>query len=280
MIEQNKNPYINDIDGSPLLLRSVIAFIDVLGYKDLIEKASDSNISQDTLILYRRILDEAYEILEPYTKFMKDFLIGVPVLKNRYEVRGFADSIVIGFPIGDNRTEAVFDRIFSLLAHLQLRMVLNGYFLRGAISVGELHLDNSIVFGKGLLEAQEAEKIYACNPRIILTASTKQEVDWNSEIICSSPNPYLFRDTDKQIFLNYFEHIMIAKTEIGHSYNEMKRHKEIVEIKLSQYVDQPKILSKYLWIANYHNYYCEKYQQYFDESYKIDLNGFQISSID
>lgn len=280
MSKQNKNPYIKDSDGSPLLLRSVIAFIDVLGYKDLIEKTSDSNISQDTLILYRRVLDEAYEILEPYTKFLKAFTIGLPDLKNQYEVRGFADSIIIGFPIGENRTEAVLDRIFSLLAHLQLRMVLNGYFLRGAISVGELHLDDSIVFGKGLLEAQEAEKIYACNPRIILTTSTKQEVDLNSEIIYLSPNPYLLRDTDKQIFLNYFEHIMIAKTEIGPSYDELRRHKKIVEIKLSQYIDQPKILSKYLWVANYHNYYCEKYRQYFDESDKIDLNGFQMSSID
>ncbi len=267
MSERSKNPYIN-ADGSPLLLRSVVVFIDILGYKDLIEKASLADISQDTLIFYRKALDDAYEILEHYTTFIQ----GIPGLKKPYEVRGSADSIVIGYPIGDNRTEDILNKIFSLLAHVQLRMIFRDYFLRGAISIGELYLDDTSFYGAALLEAQDAEK-NACNPRIILTMPAKQQVNEQGK-------NYLLRDADDQFFLNYLEDIMMEAAGLEPSYQCLFRHKEAVERNLEKNLGHPKNLSKYLWVANYHNYFCEKYQYYFADSYKIDLNKFQIRPIE
>ena len=276
MCKQNINPYINDADKSPLLLRSAIAYIDVLGYKDLI----DSDTSRYNLKFYRDALNWAYESLEQFSEHAAANNIDLPDLKNKYEVRGFFDNLVIGYPIEGDRTEAVLETVFSLLAHVQLRMILDGYFLRGAISVGELHLDDTIVFGKGLLEAQAAEKDDACSPRIILTASATQQLNEHSVSMSSSISRYLYRDTDKQIFLNYLENIMEAAPEGEPSYFELNTHKKIVENNLSKYIDRPKVLSKYLWVANYHNYYCEKYKKYFDDSYKIALNDYHMSSID
>lgn len=273
MCKQNINPYINDADRSPLLLPSVIAYIDVLGYKDLIE----SDASQYNLKFYRDALKWAYESLEQFSEYAVSNNIDLPDLKNKYEVRGFFDNLVIGYPIEGDRTETVLEKVFSLLAHVQLRMTNDGFFLRGAISVGELHLDDAIVFGKGLLEAQAAEKDDACNPRIILTASATQQLNEHSVSMSSSISRYLYRDTDKQFFLNYLENIMEAAPEGEPSYHDLSRHKDAVDRNLKKYSNHPKILSKYLWVANYHNYYCKKY---FDDSYKIDLNGYQMSSLD
>lgn len=247
-------------------MHSVIAYIDILGYKDLIKKASDSDISQDTLICHRIALNETYDILKQY-----------PGLKNQYEVRWFADNIVLGFPIDNNRyrAETVLENVFQLLAHVQLRMAFNDYFLRGAIAIDELHLDDAFSFGKGLLEAHEAEKNNACNPRIILTAAAKEEIDESSGQYHSR---YLLRDTDNQVFLNYLEDIMEAVPEGEPSCHDLSRHKDAVVRNLNKYSNHPKILNKYLWVAHYHNYHCEKYQRYFTD-YKIDLSDFRISSI-
>lgn len=272
MYKHNINPYINEIDNSPLLLPSVIAYIDVLGYKDLIE----SDTSQYNLIFYRNALKWVYESLEQFSEYAVTNNIDLGGLKNEYEVRGFFDNFVIGYPVEGNPTKAVLEKIFSLLAHVQLRMILDGYFLRGAISIGDLHLDDAIVFGKGLLEAQEAEKNIACYPRIILTASAKQRAQQHSGQYQSC---YLLSDTDKQFFLNYLEGTMEALPAGEPDYDTLRRHKESINKNLNSYLNCPKILGKYIWVANYHNYHCKKYQRYFAD-YMVDLGAYEISSIE
>jgi hypothetical protein len=50
----------------------------------------------------------------------------------------------------------------------QLSMALDDYFIRGAISVGELFLDPNTAFGPALLEAHDLESNVARDPRVIL----------------------------------------------------------------------------------------------------------------
>lgn len=167
-----------------------------------------------------------------------------------------------------------------MLALFQLKMVLSGFFLRGAISIGELYLDDDIIFGNGLLEALKGEQEQARDPRIILTGSALKHVDehltYYATLEDSPQYRELYRDADKQIFLNYLECILIAEDEIGPSFEELRRHKTVIEEKLREYVDRPPIWSKYLWVANYHNFFCEQYPHHFDDSFKIDLGEFQM----
>ncbi|PER43291.1 hypothetical protein CN472_25250 [Bacillus thuringiensis] len=41
--------------------------------------------------------------------------------------------------------------------------------------------------------------------------------------------------------------------------SRLAQHKQVVEKKLEEYKDDSKLLDKYGWVANYHNYFCENY---------------------
>jgi hypothetical protein len=61
--------------------------------------------------------------------------------------------------------------------------------------------------------------------------------------------------SDGQFFLNYLDTIC---PEEGHFYEEeLKNHKDAIELKLVEHVANPPIWSKYIWVAEYHNYYCD-----------------------
>ena len=56
-------------------------------------------------------------------------------------MRAFTDNIVIGYPIrgrGDAESELV--TIFRNLSYFQMKLTMDGFFVRGAIAVGELYM--------------------------------------------------------------------------------------------------------------------------------------------
>lgn len=282
MIELSKNPYRSEknADETPMLLPSVVAYIDILGYKELIDDVHKEGAGQEFIVDFRKILDESYKILKPDDWLPESFKFKYPGMKNQYEVRGFSDNIVIGYPLFSMEIEQALWHIFGLLASFQLHMILSGFFLRGAIAVGELYIDSEIIFGKGLLEAHKGEQEQARDPRIILTNSAEKHIKEHlTSCIAPKDSPHyrdLFRDADGKIFLNYLERILIAEAELGPSFDELRGHKTIVEEKLKENIDRPAIWSKYLWVANYHNFFCEQYPHHFDDSFKIDLSEFQM----
>jgi hypothetical protein len=54
----------------------------------------------------------------------------------------------------------------------------------------------------------------------------------------------------------------------------LKLHKETIELMLITYSGDEKIRSKYLWVAEYHNWFC---RSYYDED--GDIEAFAISGI-
>lgn len=274
----DRNPYLDD-DGNPILRQSVVAFIDVLGYEDMVLESEASGHPQDFLIHLRNSLSNAIRYLDEDIR--KYSLILDPKLfkKDLYRIRIFTDNIVIGYPVRDD-AEAELGRVFSLLAFFQLEMVTHGFFLRGAISVGDLFIDATVVFGNGLIEAYRGERDKARDPRIILTDSATKAVERHLTYYAyPSQSPQardLFIDADGQYFLNYLDTILIAEEEHGPYYEELDKHKRAVENCLDKYRNRPAIWSKYAWAANYHNYFCDQ-SHFFSEEHKVDVTKYQMS---
>jgi len=65
--------------------------------------------------------------------------------------------------------------------------------------------------------------------------------------------------------------ILIAEKEIGPDFEALQKHKEVIETNLERYKNRPSIWSKYAWVANYHNFFCDQHNDYFDENYKINM---------
>jgi hypothetical protein len=261
------NPYVTP-GRPPTLRKSIVVFMDILGYKDRIKSAFENGSAEEELRKLRLALDDAYRYLKEEHKAQSE-------VTNWWEVRAFTDNIVIGFPLA--RDDDAFGEMFwsfTNIAAFQLEMVLAGFFLRGGIAVGDLYIDSEIVFGPALLEAYEAESCCARDPRIVLAASAEDYVARQlsrSSSVEDSPHFHtLLKDVDGQTFLDYLdETVLIAGDDDGPFYEILEEHKRMIEAKLDEYRSKPSVWSKYAWTAHYHNYFCDRHS--FGESYKVEI---------
>ena len=126
----------------------LVAFIDVLGFKNLVHNASTAPI-------------ETY-----YSFLLSNFKAAVT--KRNFAFLLISDSIVI---YADDTSENLAELI-KMINLTQAGLLGKGILVRGAISHGELFVDdaNNIVVGKGLISAYQLEAL-AKFPRIILDRS-------------------------------------------------------------------------------------------------------------
>ncbi len=129
--------------------------------------------------------------------------------------------------------------------------------------------------GDALLEAHKGESSLARDPRIFLTSSACACVRTHLEYYARSPrapqNRDVLCDIDGQWFVNYLDTILVAEDEAGPFYNELTKHKESVECRLDQHRDRPTVYSKYAWVADYHNWFCDQHEL---GAYRIDVGAF------
>jgi hypothetical protein len=116
----------------------VVAFVDILGYREMAIKATRDKREHEVLSQLHAALDAGRKWLDPDAE--------LPQLpKDIYVIRAFTDNIVIGWPIDDD-AESELGSAFSSLSWFQLEMVNAGFFVRGAISIGKCPLSMRLRF--------------------------------------------------------------------------------------------------------------------------------------
>lgn len=276
-IGMTDNPYTRE-NGKPTHLPSVFAFIDILGYVQLVEEAEASGTQQQFLEKAHGALSEGRKWLEYMNdetlKNLDDTLSG----KKRYALKAFTDNIVIGWPIYDDAESECGDA-FRKLAHFQFQMIVSGFFVRGAISIGNAYIDDIVVSGDALVEAYEAEAILARDPRIVLTSSAvkivQSHLEYYSPPTFAPQDQDLLSDSDGQWFINYLDSVVNPGDDIQPEYEHLLKHKESVEFCLSKYKSAPSIFSKYTWVAGYHNYFCDLHEESIGDEYRIETDLFR-----
>lgn len=232
----------------PKMLKSVVCYIDILGYKQMVEEAFKNN--NGDLLLGN--LDEA---INESIGFIKPGSFG--------KMKIFTDNIVIGSPIRDDG-EVELGFLFNRFSAYQLALALKGFFVRGAISVGDFYINENIVFGPALIEAYNLENQKASDPRIILSDDAKILVKQHLSYYKDGDGPQkriLLEDSDGQWFINYLYSLIEYGEYAGmqSAFDYLVQHKEQVIKKLEQFSNEPAILRKYIWIANYHKYFSDVY---------------------
>ena len=89
-------------------------------------------------------------------------------------------------------------------------------------------------------------------------------------------------DADGEWFINYLEAAFIEKNEIGYeiTYDVMIKHKNSVESKINEYKSDDRILGKYLWVVQYHNYFCIlNFPRYNELLIKYSIDGGDVWKI-
>jgi hypothetical protein len=188
----------------------VVAFIDILGFKSLLNETtrkdgSDNEENIDALIKAYETIKDVWEIDKMYDSLSKPTSRKVSI---------FSDSIVISFKVGEE------SQVFSTLLdikHLIMRLVYRNILCRGAVAIGKFIHTDDYLFGPALVEAYTLESKAAMYPRIILdrdvidVAARNKPSRHSSDDEMKYVESLLEQDSDGMYYIDYF---FKARTEL------------------------------------------------------------------
>lgn len=130
--------------------KRVVVFFDLLGWRsELLQAGSDPPRIARLAAAVRTLT------LRPPP--------GAPIAQN-VEHATFSDNVCNSFPYEPERIP----HLIKALASIQYGLAQMGFWVRGAITVGELYHDKDVVFGPALVRAHHLESKIANGPRILI----------------------------------------------------------------------------------------------------------------
>ena len=150
----------------------IIAFIDILGFKNIIESKFCDEILRLLITFQDEVKKKSY--FEEYVdnKMITDGLS--PEIKNKTiklqdrQVSLFSDLVVISYSNDRSNLNQSILELYSQILNLHNKLLPLNVLLRGGITYSKLLHDNTICFGEGLIKAYELESKKSKYPRIII----------------------------------------------------------------------------------------------------------------
>ena len=262
----------------PSLLPAIVCYADILGFRNMTMEAFDSGKADEFLRKVKASLASAYdEVREFATDARRRFRI--------FDMKVFTDNIVVAYPLRDlhkNFGEPELGTLLMLFAQMQASLAKDGFFLRGAITAGCHYQDDDIAYGRAFLEAVGLDKSGE-PPRLVIASSVEtlisKHLSWYSGGWAPHQDILLEDPRDGQLFIDYlsvaFEHFPDGPID----YELLAAHSKNVNEGLCIYESEPRVRSKYTWLASYHNYACRAFANRFsDLGYEeADLEGVAIA---
>lgn len=238
----------------------IVAFIDILGFKEIIKDSERDNTQIGSIyktLEYLKALGIsnnwttdilAYEECAQY-KGIETFEV-----KNKLNSTAFSDSIVVSIKVEENINEMASALIVNL-AYVGAELMQQGILIRGGITVGKLiHSENGIVLGQGLIDAFTLETKSAKYPRIILSDKLIKQLNYP---IYTKPerfpyHQYLDRFADGCVGFHQmmFYQVMGGTNHFGEE--ELKAELDMVRKNIIKGLDSsfenPSVHEKYLWL--------------------------------
>lgn len=240
-------------DGKPRTRLSLVVYLDILGFTQQIRVADRRGKSDEALARLAGVVNGWYGPAGVmHDRHSKDD-------RRHWEVKAFTDNVVLARPLRyDMSGEPELGSAFSEIALFQLALAEKHLFVRGGVAVGDVYVDDALVFGMGILDAYEAEQ-RAVWPRVVLASSAKAYVrkhfGYYSAIDRAPQNLDLLIDSDGEWFVNYLEGVWQDHTEAP-IFAWLKKHRTAVTTSLRRFKTDEKVRQKFLNVAAYHDYAC------------------------
>lgn len=138
-----------------------------------------------------------------------------------------------------------------------------------------MFMDGNSVYGMALLTAHDLESKVAVNPIVVLCDNTMKLVDKHIGYYSGEAAPQVrdvLKGPDGRYFLNYLTECIIEGDDREYlDAKSLRRHKKQVESALKAYASIPTVFSKFAWLAEYHNYFCDTVSGYpeYNEAMKV-----------
>lgn len=240
-------------NGVPRLLRSVVAFVDLLGTSP---HASESS-AQSTLVK----LDTALRRARQESSIDEGL--------SWHHTSWFSDNLAVCAPLPHSLfpndrlfEEASLGFVFVTLIWLQFQLAIERVALRGGVTVGNQFADNEINFGPALVKAVKLEK-EAMFPRIVVDDVTLAVVDehfYDHFVLADNPFHHeLMQAPDKSVFVSYLG-VVFESDDVTEMHKMLTLHRSALEDMRMAHRDGPEdIVRKYEWLAGYHNAFCSAF---------------------
>lgn len=245
----------------------IIAFIDILGFKQQTEDLQEKSLLDILSPLYFAEVSN-YKQKEIYQDIGLDKF-------HTTEITFFSDSIVISCD-----TKHISDLILNV-KKMSENFIEYGLFLRGGIAHGKLYHNGRIVFGPAMNEAYLLESNFAIYPRILISDTVRSliksltEPPVGAEEYRALKNIYkldedlktinnISRDDDGFYYINPFPLSVALSSHITSlgvtSLDDFVNYLKItIEKNLQKHMSNKKIFSKYFWLATkFNKYYINK----------------------
>lgn len=245
---------------------SLVAFIDILGFKELIKK---SLVDGETFKLITSTIDFLKALEEP-SEWRRSKSLDSSIdcelntnpdykIKDKMTTTCFSDSIVISIKVNNNST-SILNVVSALTAHLsRIGTILftHGILIRGGITSGKLiHSQNGKIYGQALIDAYSLESEFANNPRIILSKKLINKLDFSTH----SQQLYkkiLVRFSDGFVGFHQFKYVEhfnsnnnIPQTQVDMLLDKIR--KKIIK-GLDEHFELPSVFYKYKWLMLQYN---------------------------
>lgn len=246
--------------------RRLCAFVDILGFRDLVQRSLNRPVLQGQIReLLRKVLlarpvyerDSPVEVIEARLRQQ-----GVSDPKRESELlleayaaaeRGshFSDSLVLSVILNDH---AITGLVTSLL-FLSRGLAELGSYARGAVCLGLLYHESDLCFGPALIAAYDLEKKVAY-PRIVFTPEAHAAIAKVESPSVGPLAPYLREDSDGQRFLDFLSPTLDLSGSFREDQMREIRHELDRQLSSSQVPDS--VQQKLDWLTRYFNSVLER----------------------
>lgn len=216
LVNQSKDAYDRKTE------KYIVAYLDLLGITNRMRTIKQQELQMNKLHnLYTFSMDITKEILIEENK--------------EIQFKIFSDNIIIAKKLSNIKEQRIKDirSLFICTGRFQELAASDsvGWMLRGGITIGELFIDNIMVWGEALIKAYYLENNIANYPRVIIDENIMNEI-----IDCEELKDYIYKDFDGLYFLNYLcnchfcgqtlmKGFELMKEEVGYQYNERIKQK-------------------------------------------------------
>lgn len=225
----------------------LVCFFDTLGWKHKIDAAGIDPQKIARLALVPRLFSSAITAL---AKKLPGAIM-----------TSFSDNVVVSIPYDADRVLSSLES----LAKIQLGLAMEGFFLRGAVTIGLLFHDDEIVFGPALNRAYQLESKTAIYPRVLLDGECS-DLTSHSSIFLDHEGDQVFIDPFKLQFVAHAlsttpvprEIVLAVKRQLNITLSDSSKINPgqalvnifwIVQEELSKAIC-PDVVDKYQWLSD------------------------------
>lgn len=235
----------------------IVSYLDILGFRDMLREEAPEKIAEVLEVIRTASSPDKRESTRKPSEIGEDSVVQVEILSDAIvRARTMEAKYQGGF---------LFWELLDLL-HIQIACIAYGVAVRGAVTIGDLHLGDDLrgpVFGPALVRAFEMESSEVVFPRIavdemvlsrVQTDSSMHKEGHTHEQEMKFYDNLLAEDLSGLRYIDYLDAARVESEDYGEYVEFLRRHKALVEKGLeASDISSPKVRRKYNWLRNYHN---------------------------